>query len=213
MLIYVSATQPIIESCKNIQLSAYDGNYFNLQQQFQLTKLSSWNTEYSNVHDFTQNNNNKLNWSYLPYNTRLIDFIPNIATIDGVDCINDNRQFVVPYTYGNRTKLYNQSYVIFIDIQYDDVVYKLLDQLYDTIQLQDVVLIRTREIKLSPQQYMTLTNTKSISIQSVIAIEFDTKSHELITDAIQHVDNNDKIMIPLDIESSIDILFAPLSQI
>ena len=212
MLIYVSATQPIIESCTDIQISGYDGNYFNLQKHFHITKLSLWNTEFSNVHDFTQNKN-KLNWSYLPYNTKLIDFIPNISTIDEVDYINDRRQFVVPHTYGNRPKLYNQPYVIFIDVQYSDVVYKLLDKLYDTIQLNVVVLIRTREIKLSPQQYTILTNTKSTSIQSVIALEFDTKSLEFITNAIQHVNNNDKIIVPSDIIPAIDILFAPPSQI
>jgi len=82
VMLFCAAGQPIIETSTNIAFASFNLSYKSLPAQFKAANMSVWDTEWSNVYDFTKHGgsgeakeDDKSNWSFLPPTTRAVDLL------------------------------------------------------------------------------------------------------------------------------------------
>jgi len=73
VMLFCAAGQPIIEMSERIRFGAFNYTYFSLNGQFETAHMHVWDTEWSNVYDFTKGNGEEAdskeeakNWGFLP---------------------------------------------------------------------------------------------------------------------------------------------------
>lgn len=116
MLLYVSASQPIIEASTAIRIGCFNFHYFSLAQQFTAAGLNVWDSQWSNVHDFHQGQiaagekgKEGDHWSYLPPETSWRDLgFKDVSEVTQGRISIIEQGFTTPHTWGNRPLLKRQ---------------------------------------------------------------------------------------------------------
>ncbi|XP_036316512.1 protein XRP2 isoform X5 [Pipistrellus kuhlii] len=111
------ATQPIIESSTNIKFGCFQWYYPELAFQFKDAGLSIFNNNWSNIHDFTPVSE-EVNWSLLPENTVIHDYIPPPTTseLQAVRISTEANRSIVPVTQGQRQKNSDESCLVMVHL-------------------------------------------------------------------------------------------------
>ncbi|KAL4494575.1 hypothetical protein ABPG72_004477 [Tetrahymena utriculariae] len=143
-------SQPIIESCKNMQFGCFYFAYPQLNQQFKDCGINPWTNNWSDIYDFTKNPNGVLNYSYLPENE--IEIIPyaceKLSSLCSREYCEEKQNLCVPITKGlrlNTNELSNSSIIMI----YPEVTSKMADSLASIFnQRNDIQIIRTLHCKL-----------------------------------------------------------------
>jgi len=119
VMLFCAAGQPIIESSSGIRFTGFRYSYFSLAAQFKAAGMDVWDTEWSNVFDFTKGvgthsglveidecvGNGGQNWCFLPPSTTAAELLGKSAheVCDQITKEEQNLQFCpVPPTWGCR---------------------------------------------------------------------------------------------------------------
>jgi len=214
-MLFVSAGQPVIESSKNIRFGPFHYSYFSLRGQFEAAKLNPWNSEWSNVHDFHSAEGK--HWDYLPHNTRCHDLLKPLSESGSLTEQTDD--FIVPFTHGDRHRSKLQLAAVIIFHPYHQLAYDVIEQLQPKTNGGDLLLIRTRIVKMPKDRVQSMFNkkadhlTKIASDGPMIGMEFEgAESIEAIRQVLSAIGHNDsKIYLSQDAATAkqvIDVFFA-----
>ncbi|XP_060576615.1 LOW QUALITY PROTEIN: protein XRP2-like [Ruditapes philippinarum] len=172
------ATQPIIESSSRVKLACFTYYYPELAGQFKDAKLSVFNNNWSNIHDFTQDDNMK-HFTLLPEDCKVDDFVPLPSTDDFqfLEISLDPKKSVVPRSLGNRRKTSDESCLIvfFFDGSSQERALKFIDEM--TNSHPDCILVQTKELKMSPPDALRVFGSDAydvvVSRGPVIGLEYN----------------------------------------
>ncbi|CAL1547400.1 unnamed protein product, partial [Lymnaea stagnalis] len=145
-------TQPIIESSSRMKFTCFRYYYSQLESHFKSAGLSVYNNNWSNIHDFTPVPEEDLNFSYLPTDAKLEDFVPVPAgpEFDSMQITTDEDRSVVPVTWGKRRKMSSEScLVVFF---YDGGSCQRARRLMHTVKSRNpnCILVQTKEVSMGP---------------------------------------------------------------
>ncbi|XP_060568964.1 protein XRP2-like [Ruditapes philippinarum] len=172
------ATQPIIESSSRVKLACFTYYYPELAGQFKEAKLSVFNNNWSNIHDFTQDDNMK-HFTLLPEDCKVDDFVPLPSTEDFqfLEISLDPKKSVVPRSLGNRRKTSDESCLIvfFFDGSSQERALKFIDEM--TNSHPDCILVQTKELKMTPPDALRVFGSDAydvvVSRGPVIGLEYN----------------------------------------
>ncbi|XP_071956240.1 protein XRP2-like isoform X2 [Antedon mediterranea] len=148
-------TQPIIESSVKMRFGCFQYYYKQLAGQFRGAGISPFNTNWSNIHDFTPVPEEE-NWSLLPQNAKAEDYVP-LPTTDEVKEMNLSLEIsksVVPLSIGNKNKPGSEECLVafFWCDGIDEIVLEFLNKARDG----GFNLIQTKEVKIQPSEVPNL---------------------------------------------------------
>lgn len=145
------ATQPIIESSSGVRLACYNYFYPELTGQFREAGLSVFNNNWSNIHDFTQDDAMK-HYTLLPEDCKVEDLVPLPTTEDfqSLKISVDPNKSVVPRSLGMRRKTSDESclLVFFYDGSSQERALTFIEEMRTSHP--DCVLVQTKELKMTP---------------------------------------------------------------
>ncbi|KAK7098375.1 protein XRP2-like [Littorina saxatilis] len=146
-------SQPIIESSSKMRFACFKFFYPELEGQFKASGLSVFNNNWSNLHDFTPVPDEAPNFSFLPEDAKVEDFVPlpTVEPFSTVQIITDSAQSVVPQTHGRRRKPHDEScLIVFFN---DGSSYDRANKFIDAMRKQnpDCILIQSRELTMQPE--------------------------------------------------------------
>ncbi|KAK3739786.1 hypothetical protein RRG08_033935 [Elysia crispata] len=172
-------TQPIIESSSRMKFACFSFNYKELEQQFKSSGLSIFNNNWSNIHDFTPVPEEDVNFSYIPPESTLSDFVPvpEGAEFESLQLSPDPNASLVPQTWGRRRKLSDESclVVFFNDGSSAERAIRLIHSL--KAKNPQCVLVQSKEILMEPDDSRRVFESESYitAVQGgpVIGLEFN----------------------------------------
>ncbi|XP_060228193.1 protein XRP2-like [Meriones unguiculatus] len=172
------ATQPIIESSTNIKFGCFQWYYPELAAQFRDAGLSIFNNIWSHVYDFTPVSG-ELNWSFLPENAMVQDYVPVPATEEfkAVRVSTEASRSTVPISRGQRQKNSDESclVVLFADDHATANARKLIDEMV----ARGFFLVQTKEVSMKAEDAQRVFREKASDCElllnkgPVIALEFN----------------------------------------
>ena len=119
LLLYVGASQPVLEASDDIRLSAFSFAYPQLSGHFDAAHLHPFNCQWANVHDFhhAKGEGENHHFTFLPYGTSAQD-----VGFKALDAVTDGRlgaatgadEAVVPNTWGERPFTRGQSALLLL---------------------------------------------------------------------------------------------------
>ncbi|KAH9493084.1 Protein Xrp2 [Bulinus truncatus] len=172
-------TQPIIESSSRMRFACFRYYYTQLESQFKTSGLSIFNNNWSNIHDFTPVPGEDLNFSYLPVDSKIEDFvpIPPGVEIESMQIKLDDNISVVPFTWGKRAKISSESclVVFFNDGGANERAQRLIHNVRS--RNPNCILVQTKEVTMGPEDSKRVFNsdayTKAVQQGPVIGIEIN----------------------------------------
>ncbi|KAM4818781.1 protein XRP2 isoform 1-T2 [Thomomys bottae] len=172
------ATQPIIESSTNIKFGCFQWYYPELAFQFKDAGLSIFNNTWSNVHDFTPVAG-ELNWSLLPENAMVQDFVPVPTTEEfkAVRISTEASRSIVPISRGQRQKNSDESCLVVLFA--GDYTIANARKLIDEMVGKGFSLVQTKEVSMKPEDAQRVFQEKAsdflplLNKGPVIALEFN----------------------------------------
>ncbi|XP_005105257.1 protein XRP2 isoform X2 [Aplysia californica] len=145
-------TQPIIESSSRMKFACYRYAYEQLDSQFKKAGLSVYNNNWSNIHDFTPVPGEDANFSFLPLDAKVEDFVPvpQGEELETMKISVSEELSFVPQTWGKRRKPSHESclVVFFNDGGSSDRAAKFLHMMRS--QHPQCVLIQSKEVSMEP---------------------------------------------------------------
>ncbi|XP_069896675.1 protein XRP2 isoform X1 [Dipodomys merriami] len=172
------ATQPIIESSTNIKFGCFQWYYPELAFQFKDAGLSIFNNTWSNIHDFTPVAG-ELNWSLLPENAKIQDFVPVPTTEEfkAVRVSTEANRSIVPISRGQRQKNSDESCLVVLFA--GDYTIANARKLIDEMVGKGFSLVQTKEVTMKPEDAQRVFQEKAsdflplLNKGPVIALEFN----------------------------------------
>lgn len=175
---FLCESQPIIESSSKMRLGCFRFFYPELESQFKASGLSIFNNNWSNIHDFTPVPDEAPNFSFLPEDAKVEDFVP-LPTVEPFSTVQINldlAQSVVPQTLGKRRKPFDEScLIVFFN---DGGSYDRAVTFLDTMRKQnpDCLLVQTRELTMqqdaAARVFASDSYASAVKQGPVIGIEF-----------------------------------------
>ncbi|PVD18245.1 hypothetical protein C0Q70_21771 [Pomacea canaliculata] len=171
-------TQPVIESSSKMRFASFKFNYPELESHLKASELSIFNNNWSNIHDFTPVPEEGLNYTYLPEDAKVEDFIP-LPTAEPFSTIlvsTDANHCIIPQTLGLRRKPSDEGCLIvfFNDGGSHDRAVNLIHLMKR--QHPDCPLVQTKEIIMHPEDAFRIFSTQSyasaVKQGAVIGLEF-----------------------------------------
>lgn len=171
-------TQPIIESSSGIRLACFAYYYPELAGQFRDAGLSVFDNNWSNIHDFTQDDTMK-HFTVLPEDAKVEDYVPR-PTGDDFQFLEidlDPYRSVVPRTLGTRRKTSDESclLVFFYDGSSQERALTFIDAMRESHP--ECVLVQTKELKMSPPEAVRVFGSDAydevVSRGPVIGMEYN----------------------------------------
>ena len=181
LLLYVSASQPVIESSHSLQLSCFplSPSYPQLAAQFASARLHPFNSQWSNVHDFHAPADGDRHWSFLPFGTvgRQLG-MKGVGEASG-GRVDEQDEEVVPETWGERPLGPGGERLLLLvrDGQLGgkgmQTAYELVKKTRRTEGGDDALrLLRTRCVKLTEERARAVAGHDGLGGESVIALEY-----------------------------------------
>ncbi|CAG2180108.1 unnamed protein product, partial [Oppiella nova] len=94
------ATQPAIESCYDLTFGCFSANYKGLEDQFKKANLCVLNNNWTNIYDFTLNDEEQ-HWSLFSNTVKAEDYFSGIPSDNDMDLSFNWMTSVVPKTLGS----------------------------------------------------------------------------------------------------------------
>ncbi|XP_033124239.1 protein XRP2-like [Anneissia japonica] len=149
-------TQPIIESSTRMRFGCFQYYYEQLAAQFRGAGISPFNTNWSNIHDFTPVPEEQ-NWSLLPQDAKVMDYvpIPAVEDVKSMDISMDHAKSTVPISTGSQNKTGTEECLVAF-FRCDDIDATVLQFLDEARQEPSFDLIQTKEVTIQPSEVATL---------------------------------------------------------
>lgn len=175
---FLCESQPIIESSSKMRFACFKYFYPQLEGQFRDCGLSIFNNNWSNIHDFTPVPDEAPNFSFLPEDAKVEDYVPlpTVEPFSTMHIITDVSQSVVPQSIGTRRKPYDECclLVFFNDGGSYDRAVTFLEAMKK--QNADCLLVQTRELNMHPDDssriFGTDSYTSAIKQGPVIGVQY-----------------------------------------
>ncbi|KAL9979441.1 hypothetical protein ACROYT_G017112 [Oculina patagonica] len=171
------ATQPIIESSSGMKFACYQFFYPELEGQFEAAKLSVYNNNWSNIHDFTPAAGEKT-WNLLPEaaSTHIYDYVQTPEQLNSRNISTADNMSVIPLTLGTRRKEFDESCLV-VFFQDTDIKRNVKKLIYEQEHQRKHVLVQTKEIKMKPEDVARIFGSEDYKIAAdrgpVIGLEFN----------------------------------------
>ncbi|CAG0915529.1 unnamed protein product [Notodromas monacha] len=157
------ATQPIIESSKNVRFGCYQYFYNGLPEQFSKAGLNFFNNQWWNVHDFTPDDAVS-NWDLMP-STEKPDVFLNGREKLGIEYVelevsSEEETSIIPLSHGDRGMRHDGAGFICL-FSYPEHVSdarKVLSAIRDSHK--DILLVRSKSMMITESDAERIFNTK-----------------------------------------------------
>lgn len=172
-------TQPVIESSKGMKFGCYQYYYPELEGQFEAAKLSLYNNNWSNIHDFTPAAG-ETTWGLIPEEdaTNIETLIPTPEQYRDRNISSDASMSVVPLTLGSRRKPYDESCLV-VFFQYPEMKSHVRRLISDQRRERNQVLVQTKEVSVKPDDVARIFQSEEYRAAAdsgpVIGLEFNGK--------------------------------------
>ncbi|CAF0871134.1 unnamed protein product [Brachionus calyciflorus] len=190
-------TQPIIESSTSMKFSCLTINYAQLTEQLKNAKISIFNNNWNNIHDFTPVPG-ELNYSFLSQTYQLIDYVPlpDKFTCNQLKLTFSKTDTLIPLTLGISNRPTSES-VLVVYFPNDSTDQAQQNQEIQASQLineiknnySHILLVQAKKYNLSELSAENVFGTKSFNDYlkngPIIGLEFNgndasRQCHELV---------------------------------
>ncbi|RNA34383.1 XRP2 [Brachionus plicatilis] len=178
-------TQPIIESSTYMKFACLTVNYAQLPEQLKNSRISVFNNNWNNIHDFTPVPGEQ-NFSFFNQNTELVDYVPlpDKFTCNQLKLFFSKAQTLIPLSVGPTSRSNNESVLVIffspdstgngLEMQ-ESQASRLINEI--RANYSDILLIQTKRYELSELSAENIFKTKSfnnfLKNGPIIGLEFN----------------------------------------
>ena len=162
------ATQPIIEATTKVKFGCFQYYYPELDSQFKAAEVSVFDSNWSNIYDFTPVPGEK-NFSLLPEDAKVEDFVavPTNEQFSNVSISTERSKSSVPYTIGTRRKPSDEGCLVafFKDGDSHNRAHCFIKQMKE--KSSQSMLVRTKEIAMQPSDAQNVFGSNESYIAAI----------------------------------------------
>ena len=195
LLLYVSASQPVMEASDGVRLSSFSFSYPQLSAQFHAAGLHPFNSQWSNVHDFHQqqaDDDGQRHWSFLPFGTGAAELgLKSLGSVTAGRVTAGEGDDVVPETWGQRTSDSRQPHALVLIPQGHSEQgkargYRLIREMKGRIREGDIRLLRTCCSQVGEEKAHRLTGQAGLGRDNFIGLEWEGEDvRRVLAEAIE----------------------------
>lgn len=171
------ATQPIIESSSAMKFACFQFFYPELEGQFEAAKLSVFNNNWGNIHDYTPAAGERT-WSLLPEaaSTHVHEYVDVPDQLSDRNISTSETMSVIPLTLGTRRKPFDESCLV-VFFHDNNTKANIRGLLVEQEHKRSQVLVQTKEVTMKPEDVARIFGSEDYKIAAdkgpVIGLEFN----------------------------------------
>ncbi|XP_020626474.1 protein XRP2-like [Orbicella faveolata] len=158
------ATQPIIESSSAMKFACFQFFYPELEGQFEAAKLSVFNNNWGNIHDYTPAAGERT-WSLLPEaaSTHVHEYVDVPDQLSDRNISTSETMSVIPLTLGTRRKPFDESCLV-VFFHDNNTKANIRGLLVEQEHKRSQVLVQTKEVTMKPEDVARIFGSEDYKI-------------------------------------------------